>query len=139
MRYPSRLECCLNNFMYQSFQFQGKRKLKPFYDLVAIIYGERSGTCGSGHQCDQFVHEGATMLFDGIRKPTRHTCIGYSKNRIRGREVCDFITENNCHCVFWMKRVLESSGGGAYRFDTDAFTQAGAPDCSSAARVGTGV
>ncbi|GGF33677.1 manganese catalase [Halobacillus andaensis] len=33
----------LNNYMYQSFNFRGKRKLKPFYDLVASITAEEFG------------------------------------------------------------------------------------------------
>ncbi len=33
----------LNNYMYQSFNFRGKKKLKPFYDLVASITAEEFG------------------------------------------------------------------------------------------------
>ncbi|MFC7322104.1 manganese catalase family protein [Halobacillus campisalis] len=33
----------LNNYMYQSFNFRGKKKLKPFYDLVASITAEELG------------------------------------------------------------------------------------------------
>jgi len=33
----------LNNYMYQSFNFRGKRKLKPFYDLIASITAEEFG------------------------------------------------------------------------------------------------
>lgn len=33
----------LNTYMYQSFNFRGKRKLKPFYDLVASITAEEFG------------------------------------------------------------------------------------------------
>ena len=33
----------LNNYMYQSFNFRGKTKLKPFYDLVASITAEEFG------------------------------------------------------------------------------------------------
>lgn len=33
----------LNNYMYQSFNFRGKVKLKPFYDLVASITAEEFG------------------------------------------------------------------------------------------------
>ncbi|UOY93109.1 manganese catalase family protein [Ectobacillus sp. JY-23] len=33
----------LNNYMFQSFNFRGKKKLKPFYDLVANITAEEFG------------------------------------------------------------------------------------------------
>jgi Mn-containing catalase len=33
----------LNNYMFQSFSFRGKKKLKPFYDLVASITAEEFG------------------------------------------------------------------------------------------------
>lgn len=33
----------LNNYMYQSFNFRGKQKLKPFYDLIASITAEEFG------------------------------------------------------------------------------------------------
>lgn len=33
----------LNNYMFQSFSFRNKRKLKPFYDLVASITAEEFG------------------------------------------------------------------------------------------------
>lgn len=33
----------LNNYMFQSFNFRGKRKLKPFYDLIASITAEEFG------------------------------------------------------------------------------------------------
>ncbi|KGP93258.1 manganese catalase [Pontibacillus chungwhensis BH030062] len=33
----------LNNYMFQSFNFRGKKKLKPFYDLVASITAEEMG------------------------------------------------------------------------------------------------
>ncbi|MDZ5472767.1 manganese catalase family protein [Bacillus sp. 31A1R] len=33
----------LNNYMFQSFNFRGKKKLKPFYDLVASMTAEEFG------------------------------------------------------------------------------------------------
>ncbi|RXT06375.1 manganese catalase family protein [Ammoniphilus sp. CFH 90114] len=33
----------LNNYMFQSFNFRGKRKLRPFYELVASITAEEFG------------------------------------------------------------------------------------------------
>lgn len=33
----------LNNYMYQSFNFRGKKKFKPFYELVASITAEEFG------------------------------------------------------------------------------------------------
>ena len=33
----------LNNYMFQSFNFRGKKKLRPFYDLIASITAEEFG------------------------------------------------------------------------------------------------
>ncbi|SDN01056.1 Mn-containing catalase (includes spore coat protein CotJC) [Fictibacillus solisalsi] len=33
----------LNNYMYQSFNFRGKKRFKPFYDLIASITAEEFG------------------------------------------------------------------------------------------------
>ncbi|HEY4553058.1 MAG TPA: manganese catalase family protein [Bacillaceae bacterium] len=33
----------LNNYMFQSFNFRGKKKLKPFYDVIASITAEEFG------------------------------------------------------------------------------------------------
>lgn len=33
----------LNNYMFQSFNFRGKKKFKPFYDLIASITAEEFG------------------------------------------------------------------------------------------------
>ncbi|WP_454191330.1 manganese catalase family protein [Paenibacillus sp. Marseille-Q7038] len=33
----------LNNYMFQSFNFRGKSKLRPFYDIVASITAEEFG------------------------------------------------------------------------------------------------
>lgn len=33
----------LNNYMYQSFNFRGKKKLRPFYELIASITAEEFG------------------------------------------------------------------------------------------------
>ncbi len=33
----------LNNYMFQSFNFRSKKKLKPFYDLVSSITAEEFG------------------------------------------------------------------------------------------------
>lgn len=36
----------LNNYLYQSFNFRSKDKLKPFYDLVMSITAEELGHVG---------------------------------------------------------------------------------------------
>jgi len=52
----------LNNYMYQSFNFRSKSKLKPFYSLVASITAEELGHV-------ELVANGIAMLNNGPDKP----------------------------------------------------------------------
>ena len=52
----------LNNYMYQSFNFRSKPKLKPFYSLVASITAEELGHV-------ELVANGIAMLANGPDKP----------------------------------------------------------------------
>ncbi len=52
----------LNNYMYQSFNFRSKSKLKPFYSLVASITAEELGHV-------ELVANGIAMLANGPDKP----------------------------------------------------------------------
>ena len=52
----------LNNYMYQSFNFRSKSKLKPFYQLVASITAEELGHV-------ELVANGVAMLANGPDKP----------------------------------------------------------------------
>ncbi len=52
----------LNNYMYQSFNFRSKDKLKPFYNLVASITAEELGHV-------ELVVNGIAMLNNGPDKP----------------------------------------------------------------------
>ena len=52
----------LNNYMYQSFNFRSKSKLKPFYSLVASITAEELGHV-------ELVANGVSMLANGPDKP----------------------------------------------------------------------
>ncbi len=42
----------LNNYMFQSFDFRGKKKLAPYYHLVAGITAEESGHVELGGRSD---------------------------------------------------------------------------------------
>ena len=48
----------LNNYLYQSFNFRSKSKLRPFYDLVASITAEELGHV-------ELVANGVAMLANG--------------------------------------------------------------------------
>src|ERR1700759_4284920 len=48
----------LNNYMFQSFNFRSKSKLRPFYDLVARIKAEELGHV-------ELVSNGVAMLNNG--------------------------------------------------------------------------
>src|SRR6195952_305115 len=52
----------LNNYMYQSFNFRSKSKLRPFYSLVASITAEELGHV-------ELVANGIVMLANGPDKP----------------------------------------------------------------------
>ncbi len=52
----------LNNYMYQSFNFRSKSKLKPFYSLVSSITAEELGHV-------ELVANGIAMLNNGPDKP----------------------------------------------------------------------
>ncbi|MCR2804203.1 manganese catalase family protein [Paenibacillus soyae] len=52
----------LNNYLFQSFNFRGKKKLKPFYDLVASITAEELGHV-------ELVATTINMVLTGTTKP----------------------------------------------------------------------
>lgn len=52
----------LNNYMFQSFNFRGKRKLKPYYDLVTSITAEEFGHV-------ELVSTTINLLSTGITNP----------------------------------------------------------------------
>lgn len=52
----------LNNYMFQSFNFRSKEKLRPFYSLVAAITAEELGHV-------ELVSNGIAMLANGPDKP----------------------------------------------------------------------
>ena len=52
----------LNNYMFQSFNFRSKSKLRPFYELVASITAEELGHV-------ELVSNGVAMLNNGPDKP----------------------------------------------------------------------
>ena len=56
----------LNNYLYQSFNFRSKSKLRPFYDLVASITAEELGHV-------ELVSNGVAMLANGPDDPTNET------------------------------------------------------------------
>ena len=52
----------LNNYMFQSFNFRSKKKLKPFYDLVASITAEEFGHV-------ELVSAAINLLSTGLTRP----------------------------------------------------------------------
>ena len=54
----------LNNYMYQSFNFRGKGKLKPFYDLVASITAEEFGHVELVANTINLLHKGSSFNGD---------------------------------------------------------------------------
>lgn len=73
----------LNNYMYQSFNFRQKSKLKPFYDLVASITAEEFGHVELVSNTINIVGKGSsfnaapdlTPLQDGKNKRNTHAFI----------------------------------------------------------------
>jgi Mn-containing catalase len=55
----------LNNYMFQSFNFRSKSKLRPFYSLVAAITAEELGHV-------ELVSNGVAMLNNGPGDPTEN-------------------------------------------------------------------
>ena len=52
----------LGNYMFQSFNFRDKTKLRPFYSLVSSIFAEELGHV-------ELVSTGIAMLNNGPRRP----------------------------------------------------------------------
>ncbi|WP_370001342.1 manganese catalase family protein [Paenibacillus sp. RC84] len=61
----------LNNYMYQSFNFRNKKKLKPFYDLVASITAEEFGHVELVANTINLVLTGSTFPGDPDTTPMR--------------------------------------------------------------------
>ncbi|MFC4022479.1 manganese catalase family protein [Oceanobacillus longus] len=62
----------LNNYMYQSFNFKNKKKLKPFYDLVASITAEEFGHVELVAHTINIMMEGSTFPADPNIAPLRN-------------------------------------------------------------------
>jgi len=62
----------LNNYMYQSFNFRNKKKLKPFYDLVASITAEEFGHVELVTHTINIMLEGSTFPGDPDIAPLRN-------------------------------------------------------------------
>ncbi|WP_082234442.1 manganese catalase family protein [Halobacillus massiliensis] len=61
----------LNNYMYQSFGFRNKKKLKPFYDLVASITAEEFGHVELVNNTINLLTRGTTFPGDPDTTPLR--------------------------------------------------------------------
>lgn len=61
----------LNNYLYQSFNFRGRKKLKPFYDLVASITAEELGHVELVSHTINMVLTGTTNPGDPDETPLR--------------------------------------------------------------------
>lgn len=61
----------LNNYMFQSFNFRGKKKLKPFYDLVSSITAEEFGHVELVTNTINLMIQGTTFAGDPDITPMR--------------------------------------------------------------------
>lgn len=61
----------LNNYMFQSFNFRGKKKLKPFYDLVSSITAEEFGHVELVTNTINLMIQGTTFAGDPDIAPMR--------------------------------------------------------------------
>jgi Mn-containing catalase len=61
----------LNNYMFQSFNFRGKKKLKPFYDLVSSITAEEFGHVELVTNTINMMIQGTTFAGDPDITPLR--------------------------------------------------------------------
>ncbi|MFD2237008.1 manganese catalase family protein [Aureimonas populi] len=86
----------LGNYMFQSFNFRSKTKLKPFYSLVAAITAEELGHV-------ELVSNGVAMLANGPDKPDGDTGDG---GDISGAPFADMAEARLAGAFF-------SAGGGA--------------------------
>lgn len=62
----------LNNYMFQSFNFRGKKKLKPFYDLIASITAEEFGHVELVANAINLLTYGATVPGDPDTAPLQN-------------------------------------------------------------------
>ena len=85
----------LNNYMYQSFNFRSKSKLRPFYSLVASITAEELGHV-------ELVANGISMLANGPDKPA---------NEKGGKDISDAPWEDMKDMR--LAAAFLSNGGGA--------------------------
>lgn len=82
----------LNNYMYQSFNFRQKSKLKPFYDLVASITAEEFGHVELvantinivGHGCSFTADPNLTPLQNAKDKRNTHAFIANAQTALAG-------------------------------------------------------
>ena len=61
----------LMNYMYQSFNFRGRDKLKPFYDLIANIAAEEMGHIELVAATINLLLTGSTKPGDPVSAPLR--------------------------------------------------------------------
>uniref|UniRef100_UPI0028ECCE77 manganese catalase family protein n=1 Tax=Paenibacillus xylanexedens TaxID=528191 RepID=UPI0028ECCE77 len=61
----------LNNYMFQSFNFRGRSKLRPFYDIVASITAEEFGHVELVANTINLMLEGSTSPGDPDSTPLR--------------------------------------------------------------------
>ncbi|GBF77000.1 manganese catalase [Paenibacillus sp. 598K] len=82
----------LNNYLFQSFNFRGKTKLKPFYDLVASITAEELGHVELVSAAINLILTGttgpgkpdSTPLFEGLNKRNTYHFIATAQTALAG-------------------------------------------------------
>ncbi len=98
----------LNNYLHQSFGFKEKKKLKPFYDLIASITAEELGhveliTTAINLMLEGSYPEGEPVDAPGINTPnmrnTQHNIVGGGGH---------LVMDSNMH--FWTGEHVFSSG-----------------------------
>jgi Mn-containing catalase len=92
----------LNNYMFQSFNFRSKRKLRPFYSLVASITAEELGHV-------ELVSNGVAMLANGPDEESNE----YDNQDISDAPFANMQDVRNASAFI-------SGGGGAMPVDSEA-------------------
>lgn len=99
----------LMNYTYQSFNFRGRKKLRPFYDLICSIAGEEYGHI-------EVVSYAINLLLTGTTKRGIDPTIAPLSNGVDARNTRHFIASGqtalpmDSHGDFWTGANVFSSG-----------------------------
>lgn len=99
----------LMNYTYQSFNFRGRKKLRPFYDLICSIAGEEYGHI-------EVVSYAINLLLTGVSKRGMNPASTPLANGVDARNTRHFIASGqtalpmDSHGDFWTGANVFSSG-----------------------------